>query len=119
MRFAYYPTETSRRCLFGGGAAYFNDETEYLNMQHYRVSRSTAPREHYHQTGSKTTDREQRQLAEKSDPKYIFTIPIAILPQLSLCDEITVTKPLLRGQLTWLAQDNTIILLVVYWESIL
>ena len=44
------------------------------------------------QTDRKQTDREQRRLAEKSDPKYIFTIPRAILPKPSLCDEITATK---------------------------
>ena len=48
--------------------------------------------------GSTTTDREQRRLAEKGDPKYIFTIPRAILPKPSLCDEITATKSSLRGQ---------------------
>ena len=44
--------------------------------------------------GSTTTDREQCRLAEKGDPKYIFTIPRAILPKPSLCDEITATKSL-------------------------
>ena len=53
--------------------------------------------------GSTTTDREQRQLAEKGDHKYIFTIPRAILPKPSFCDEmigdkITVMKPLVCGQ---------------------
>ena len=57
-------------------------------------------------TGPRQTDREQRRLAEKGNPKYIFTIPIAILPQPSFCDEITVTKPLVRGQLTWLGQKR-------------
>ena len=51
---------------------------------------------------------QQRRLAEKGDPKCIFTIPRAILPKPSLndkiSDEITVTKSLLRGQLTWLVQ---------------
>ena len=42
--------------------------------------------------GPRHTDRKQRRLAEKGDPKYIFTIPRAILPKPSLCDEITVTK---------------------------
>ena len=74
--------------------------------------------EHY--TGSTTTDREptdreQRRLAEKGYPKYIFTIPRAILRKPSLCDEITATKSVMkacneiiasrsvcRGQLTWL-----------------
>ena len=72
------------------------------------------------QTNRKQTDREQRQLAEKGDSRYIFTIPGAILPKLSLCDEITATKwvtkscyktiasrlicsrSVCRGQLTWL-----------------
>ena len=52
-------------------------------------------------------DREQRRLAEKGDPKYIFTIPKAILPKPSLCDEITATKSLTKscnGQLTWLGE---------------
>ena len=44
-------------------------------------------------TDCRQTDREQRRrLAEKGDPKYIFTIPRAILPKPSLCDEVTVTK---------------------------
>ena len=45
------------------------------------------------------TDREQRRLAEKGDPKYIFTIRRTILLKPSLWYEITVTKPLARGQL--------------------
>ena len=53
-------------------------------------------------TDCEPTDREQRWLAEKGDPKYIFAIPSAILPKPSLCDEITatksVTKLLLCGQ---------------------
>ena len=57
-------------------------------------------------TDREQTDRGQRRLAEKGDPKCIFTIPRAILPKLSLRDEIsdetTVTKSSLRGQLTWL-----------------
>ena len=57
------------------------------------------------------TDCEERRLAEKSDPKYIFTIPRAILPKPSLWDEITATKScneiiasrsVCCGQLTWL-----------------
>ena len=53
------------------------------------------------------TDRGQRRLAEKGNPRYIYTICRAILPKPSLCDEITVTKSLLhsqfvRDQLTWL-----------------
>ena len=43
-------------------------------------------------TDREPTDREQRRLAEKGDPKYIFTIPRAILPKPSLRDEITATK---------------------------
>ena len=68
----------------------------------------------WHTTGSTTTDhepidREQRRLAENCDSKYIFTIPIAILPKPSLCDEMTATKSVMksllcgqfvRGQLT-------------------
>ena len=50
------------------------------------------------QTDCEQADREQRRLAEKGDFKYIFTIPRAILPKASLCDEINVTKPLVRGQ---------------------
>ena len=42
--------------------------------------------------GCTTTDREQRRLAEKGDPKYILIISRAILPKPSLCDEITATK---------------------------
>ena len=44
-----------------------------------------------------TTACEQRQLAEKGDPKYIFTIPRAILPKPSLCDEITATKSMTKS----------------------
>ena len=73
-------------------------------------------------TDREQTDREQRRLAEKGDPKYIFTIPRAILPKPSLCEEITATKlvtkscneivasrsvcsqSVCRGQLTWLVQ---------------
>ena len=51
-----------------------------------------------HDNWPRQTDREQRRLAEKGDPKYIFTIPRAILPKPSLCDEITETQSLLRGQ---------------------
>ena len=43
-------------------------------------------------TDRKQTDCEQRRLAEKGYLEFIFTIPRAILPKLSLCDEITVTK---------------------------
>ena len=49
-------------------------------------------------TDRKQTYRRQRRLAEKGDPKYVFTIPKAILPKPSLCDEITVTKSSLHGQ---------------------
>ena len=42
--------------------------------------------------GSTTTDREQLRLGEKGNPKYIFTIPRAILPKPSPCDKITATK---------------------------
>ena len=44
--------------------------------------------------GATTTDREQCQLAEKGNRKYIFTIPRAILPKPSVCDKITLTKSL-------------------------
>ena len=44
------------------------------------------------------TDRRQRRMAEKGDPKYIFTIPRAILPKPSLCDEITATKLLYENR---------------------
>ena len=51
---------------------------------------------------SKTTDCEQRRLAEKGDPKYIFNIPRAILLKPSRCDKITatksVTKPMQRNR---------------------
>ena len=50
------------------------------------------------QTDCEQADREQRRLAEKGHSKYIFTIPRAVLPKASLCDEINVTKPLVRGQ---------------------
>ena len=40
------------------------------------------------QTDREPTDREQRRLAEKGDPKYIFAIPRAIFPKPSPCDEI-------------------------------
>ena len=53
-------------------------------------------------TDRKQTDRVQRRLAEKGDPKYIFTIPRAILPKPSRCDKITatksVTKPMQRNR---------------------
>ena len=39
-------------------------------------------------TDRKPTDREEHRLAEKGDPKYIFTIPKAILPKPSLSDKI-------------------------------
>ena len=71
-------------------------------------------------TDREQTDREQRRLAGKGDPKHIFTIPRAILPKPSLCDEITATKSVTklcneiiasrsvcRGQLTWLAYRTT------------
>ena len=38
---------------------------------------------------------------ETGDPKYIFTIPRAILPKPSLCDEITATKSLKQNR--WFA----------------
>ena len=53
------------------------------------IGSTTTDRE---QTDRKQTDHEQRRLAEKDDPKYIFTIARAILPKPSLCDEITATK---------------------------
>ena len=56
-------------------------------------------------TDRKQTDREQRRLAEKGYPEFIFTIPRAILPKLSLCDKIILTKSLLHDQLTWLSQS--------------
>ena len=67
--------------------------------------------------GSTTTDRGQRRLAEKGDPKYISTIPRAILPKPSLGDEITdettATKSSLCGQfvssqLTWLGPEGAL-----------
>ena len=45
-------------------------------------------------TDREQTDRWQRRLAEKNEPKYIFTIPRGILPKPSLCDEIAATKSL-------------------------
>ena len=48
-------------------------------------------------TDRKQTDREQRRLAEKGDPKCIFTIPRAILPKPSLGDEITATKSVTKS----------------------
>ena len=62
------------------------------------VERFGAPLDGSTTTDRDKTDRKQRRLAEKGDPTYIFTIPRAILPKPSLCDEITVTKSLLRGQ---------------------
>ena len=47
-------------------------------------------------TDRKQTDRGQCQLAEKGDPKYIFTIPRAILPKPSLCDEIIAMKSVMK-----------------------
>ena len=53
-------------------------------------------------TDHEQTDRGQCQLAEKGNPKYIFTIPRAILPKPSLRDEMgdetTVIKSSLRSQ---------------------
>ena len=49
------------------------------------------------QTGREQTDCEQRRLAEKGDPKYIFTIPRDILPKFLLCDEITATKSVTKS----------------------
>ena len=46
------------------------------------------------QNNREQTDREQRRLAEMGNPKHIFTISRAILPQPSLFDEITPTKSL-------------------------
>ena len=46
--------------------------------------------------GSTKTDRKQRRLTEKGDPKYISTITRAILPKPSLCDEITATKSVMK-----------------------
>ena len=60
---------------------------------------------HRHITGPRQTDREQGRLAEKSDPKYMFTFPRAILPKPSICDKITVMKLLVRDQLTWIAHN--------------
>ena len=67
-------------------------------------------------TDREQTDCEQRRLAEKGDPKYIFTIPRAILPKPSLCDKVTATESVTKtcneiiasrsvccSQLTWLA----------------
>ena len=44
-------------------------------------------------------------MAEKGDPKYIFTIPRAILHQSSLCDKITATKSVMKSlqQNRWFA----------------
>ena len=73
-------------------------------------------------TDRKQTDRKEHRLVEKGDPKYIFTIPRAILPKPSLCDKITATKSESKscnkiiasrsvclqsvccGQLTWLTK---------------
>ena len=52
--------------------------------------------------GSTTTDREQRRLAETGDPKNILLSPEPSCSNPQLCGEITATKRLVRGQLTWL-----------------
>ena len=62
-------------------------------------------------TECKQSDREQHQLAEKDDPKHIFTIPRAILPKPSLCDEIIASRSVCsrsvcRGRLTWLGSGG-------------
>ena len=92
------------------------DKEKYFKWVHDNWPRQT-DRE---PTDREQTDREQRWLAEKGDPKYIFTIPRAILHKPSLCDEITATKSVTktcnkiiasgsvysrlvcRGQLTWI-----------------
>ena len=70
-------------------------------------------------TDREPTDHEERRLAEKGDPKYTFTIPRAILPKPTLCDEITAMKSVTKtcnkiialrsvccGQLTWLMANG-------------
>ena len=49
------------------------------------------------QTDREQTDREQPRLAETGYPEFIFTIPRAILPKLSLCDETTATKSVTKS----------------------
>ena len=39
----------------------------------------------------------RRRLAEKDNPKYVFTIPRATLPKPSLCDKITATKSVTKS----------------------
>ena len=68
-------------------------------------------------TDRKQTDHEQRRLAEKGYPEFIFTIPRVILPKLSLCDKITVTKSLLHNQVvavSWLGSAKATLLLLQY-----
>ena len=85
-------------------------------LEHCSQGSTTTDRE---PTDRKQTDREQRRLAEKGDPKYIFTIPRAILPKPSLCDETTATKSVAktcneivalrsvcRSQVTWLGSQG-------------
>ena len=71
-------------------------------------------------TDCEQTDRKQHRLAENCDPKYIFTIPRAILPKPSFCDKMTETKSCNKivasrsvcsrsvcdGQLTWLGRGQ-------------
>ena len=78
-----------------------------------KIGSTTTDRE---PTDHEQTDRKQRLLAEKGNPKYIFTIPRAILPKPSLCDEImrqnhrnatialrsVCSQSVCHGQLTWL-----------------
>ena len=67
------------------------------------------------------SDREQRRLAEKGNSKYIFTIPRDILPKLSLCDEITVMKSLVRAQfvaVSWLGSIGGGYSMVVNYQSL-
>ena len=70
----------------------------YNRLKELLYELETGPKIRVHNNCPRQTDREQRRLAKKGDPKYIFTIPRAILPKPLLCDEITVTKSSLRGQ---------------------
>ena len=68
------------------------------------------------QTDHEQTDREQRQLAEKGDSKNILLSPEPSCPNPHFVTklvwrnqyEITVTKRLVRGHLTWLVYHSSL-----------
>ena len=77
--------------------SYFSYCTFWSTSQSGSRTTDRKPTDHK-QTDREQTDHEQRRLAGMGYPEFIFTIPRAILPKLSLCDEITGTKSLLHNQ---------------------